>query len=543
MIGALLLPPMLAAAPPPEGGLIYFALVDRFADGLPDAEAATDRDDPHAWHGGDLPGVEARLAHLASLGVSTVWLSPVFRSRQDTFHGHGAFHGYWVEDMDHVEPRFGGDAALASLAGAAAQHDISLVLDMVYNHVSFDSPMLEAHPDWFHPPRTIEDWDDPFELVNHQVHGLPDLAQEDDAVYHYLLGRSLYWARTADAAGFRIDAVRHIPQDFLHQLSADLKADRGDDFWLLGEDFQGDPVALSESFRSGGFDAMFDFPLRYAMVDVFCKDTHPGRLAAVLSMDRLYDDPHGLVTFLDNHDLPRIASECGGEQRRVEAALLFMFAMRGTPSISWGTEWMVEGPGEPDNRADTPWSEPPVLADTIRQLQQLRVAHPALSSRAARTRVAAVSPEQLTLLRSVGGESAQIIVNRGPSPIDLPSSGGGWAVAGAGGLSIGDGPPPAIPPGGTGVVFGAEGLPEPAPATVRLVGGEGILVGSGPELGNWSPDRGVPLRGGAAVVVPSGTVMEWKIVTRGPDGAVIWPDGGNHYTLVDGDKTVRLSLQ
>ena len=61
---------------------------------------------------------------------------------------------------------------------------------------------------------------------------------------------------------------------------------------------------------------MFDFPLRYAMVDVFCQDAHPGRLVGVLSLDRLYDNPRGLVTFLDNHDLPRIASG-GGERRRV----------------------------------------------------------------------------------------------------------------------------------------------------------------------------------------------------------------------------------
>ena len=77
-----LLLPLAQASPPPAGGLLYFVLVDRFADAVPDAADRVDHADLQAWHGGDLPGVEARLDHLAELGVTTVWLSPVFHSRQ-----------------------------------------------------------------------------------------------------------------------------------------------------------------------------------------------------------------------------------------------------------------------------------------------------------------------------------------------------------------------------------------------------------------------------------------------------------------------------
>ncbi|MFT4976798.1 MAG: glycosidase [Myxococcota bacterium] len=537
---ALLLPAALAAAPPP-GGLLYFILVDRFADAQPDLPGTTDRADLQAWHGGDLPGVEAHLDHLSAMGVSTLWLSPVFRSRQEKFHGHGAFHGYWVEDMDGIEPRLGDKDALSSLAAAAASQDISLVLDMVYNHVSFDSPLLASHPDWFHPPETIEDWDDPHQLVKRQVHGLPDLAQEKEAVYHYLLGRSLYWAGQANAAGFRIDAVRHIPPDFLHTLSTDVKRARGEDFWLLGEDFQGDAVALSESFRSGGFDAMFDFPLRYAMIDVFCRDQHPGRLGAVLSLDRLYDNPSGLVTFLDNHDLPRIASECGGERARVEAALLFMFAVRGTPSITYGTEWLLEGPAEPENRADAPWSEPPVLASTIGQLQALRAAHPALS-RASERRIEAIDDSVLRFVRTTAEESATVIVNRGAAPLPAPADATGWAIAGPGGLSTGAAQAPSVPAGGVGVFFGPGQLPGVAEqVTVPIVGGgSGWLVGSGPEVGNWSPEAGVVLGSGASVVLPAGTVLEWKRVSVDEEGGIIWPEGSNRYDLISAGAMVTV---
>ena len=383
---------LLLSAPPAQAQeLLYFALVDRFADGQPDPAGTTDRADPQAWHGGDLAGIQAHLDHLSALGVTRLWLSPVFHSRQDKFHGHGAFHGYWVQDLDRIEARLGGRRALRRLARAAQQADLGLVLDMVYNHVSFDSPLLEQRPAWFHTAESISDWNDPVQLVTGQVHGLPDLAQEREPVYRYLRDRSLRWARVADASGFRVDAVRHLPLDFLHRLSADLKARLGDDFWLLGEDFQGDPVALSQSFRDGGFDAMFDFPLRYAMIDVFCHDQPVGRLGSILSLDRLYDDPGGLVTFLDNHDLPRVASECGEDPRRVEAALLFQFAQRGIPAITYGTEWMLTGAGEPENRADIPWEKPPVLADTIRQLQAPAAITPPRVARAAATPAACVA--------------------------------------------------------------------------------------------------------------------------------------------------------
>lgn len=521
----------VAAASPPAAGMVYFALVDRFADGMEDSAESIDPADLQAWHGGDLVGVQAHLPHLAEMGVSTLWLSPVFHSRQDKFHGHGAFHGYWVENLDGVEARFGGDDALVSLAEAAEAHGISLVLDMVYNHVSFDSEMLTTHPDWFHPPQTIVDWNDPVQLVTHQVHGLPDLAQENDAVYHYLLGRSLHWARLTDAAGIRVDAVRHLPPEFLHRISADLRSHQGADFWILGEDFQGDPVQLSQSMRDGGFDAMFDFPLRYAMVDVFCQDAHPGRLAGVLSLDRLYDNPHGLVTFLDNHDLPRIASECGGERRRVANALLWMFSVRGIPSITYGTEWLLTGAAEPENRESIDWSVEPVLAEGIAMLQQMRAAHPVLLD-GIRV-IEHLDEHQLRISKATPEETATIVINRGSQPIPPPDGVTAWLVSDESGFAQGTAEAPNVTPGGVGVFFSAgQARQHPTLVTVPITGGTGWLVGSGPELGNWNPDYGIELGPGAQVTLPAGTVVEWKHVTRDETGSVVWPEGANRYDRI-----------
>ena len=210
-----------------------------------------------------------------------------------------------------------------------------LVLDVVYNHTSFDAAALTEHPDWYNPALTIEDWNDPEQLVNRQVHGLPDLNQQHPEVYAYLRDATLQWALGFGVDGLRIDAVRHMPTDFFARLHSDLRA-AAPGLWTLGEDFQGAPRLLAATFAGGGFDGMFDFPLRYALIDSLCRGAHLGRLGSVLGSDRLYQHPEDLVTFLDNHDMPRVLTECGGDQDAVRRAWVAQMALRGVPALTWG---------------------------------------------------------------------------------------------------------------------------------------------------------------------------------------------------------------
>ena len=91
------------------------------------------------------------------------------------FGGHGAFHGYWVQSLDAIEPAFGGEEALLALAEESQKQGISFIMDMVYNHVSFRLSHAKYTQNWFHEDKTIVDWNDPYELTHYQVHGLPDL--------------------------------------------------------------------------------------------------------------------------------------------------------------------------------------------------------------------------------------------------------------------------------------------------------------------------------------------------------------------------------
>jgi glycosidase len=132
--------------------VIYFLLVDRFSDGREADRPLVDRRHPAAarpavggqpwrwdrwwtsgrdrWQGGTIAGVATKLDYLCDLGVTAIWLSPVFKQRAhlDTFHGYG------IQDFLDVDPRFGTRQDLVDLVAAAHDRDLRVVLDVIFNH-------------------------------------------------------------------------------------------------------------------------------------------------------------------------------------------------------------------------------------------------------------------------------------------------------------------------------------------------------------------------------------------------------------------------
>src|SRR5690606_5704926 len=121
--------------------------------------------------------------------------------------------------------------------------------------------LVTQRPDWFHGQGRIEDWNDPAQLVRHDVHGLPDLDQGNPAVYEYLLQASKGWLERARPDGYRLDAVKHISLDFWQRYLRDLKQAAPAGFITLGEQLDGNPSTLQRVYAEGGFDSLFDFPL------------------------------------------------------------------------------------------------------------------------------------------------------------------------------------------------------------------------------------------------------------------------------------------
>lgn len=264
----------------------------------------------------------------------------------------------------------------------------------------------------------------------------------------------------------------------------------------LGELLDGNAGAIAQTWEEGRFTAMFDFPLAFAISDVFCRGESPAKLAAALSNDRRYPDPSMLVTLVDNHDLPRLMSACGGDVSKVEQALAFMFAMRGVPSIIWGTEAGFAGDKEPANRASMRF-EPHPLKDFIAQWMKRRAETPALSEGAAlpvevdsqHVVIARVAPDGTTV--HVRVENGQVSVVPAPdSSLSLLTQ---WRTG--------------------------------AKKKTRVFQGPGFLTGSGPELGDWDREKALPLP--VTLELPVFGAFEFKRIVNGE-----YEPGANHVLFV-----------
>ena len=120
----------------------------RFADGAPPHDhPAGQRGKPRGWHGGDLRGISEHLDYLHDLGITTVWITPVYQN-----HEAGSYHGYGATDLYAVDEHFGSLDDLKALSSALHQRGMKLVLDMVPNHIGPAHPWVrdEPEPDWFH---------------------------------------------------------------------------------------------------------------------------------------------------------------------------------------------------------------------------------------------------------------------------------------------------------------------------------------------------------------------------------------------------------
>lgn len=502
--------------------MIYFLLVDRFANGNPANDGAIDLADPQAFHGGDLAGVTAKLDYLHEIGIDTLWLGPITQMRTEKFFQWGAYHGYWLDDPMALEPRFGTLDELAALRREAEARGIGLVLDTVYNHLAPDHGFVEHHPEWFHGPSKITDWNDPRQLQQGWVHGLPDLDQKNPEVRAWLESATDLWIERVAPAALRLDAVRHMAPEFVRAMGDRARA-KGVQTW--GEVFDGNVSAVLDTRDKAGLDAVFDYPLYYALKDVACGEAPPAVLAAAI--DRSDHVPGNTwLSFVDNHDTPRILSACKGDTWGAEAAISLLFALRGRPVLTWGTEYLPLGAGEPGNRADMRWDG--LDRDRVAWLTALarqRKESPALAQ--GDSRLVSLGDQHVAWERVHGEDRRWVVYNEGAEPVDIA------------GISFDPRSVTVHDPG-----------PQPAPrirsGTVRFTtrgklpeGDRLVVVGDAPELGSWDPARGAPVPG---KVTLEDEVYLYKTVVIHADGRPpTWSEGGNRW-IVGGGKVVEVDI-
>ena len=312
------------------------------------------------------------VEHIKATGADTVLLNPVFDSDR---------HGYDTRDYFKVDPRLGTNEDLSTVCRAFHEAGLRVMLDGVFNHVGrgfwafrdvqerkWDSP----YKDWFHLSfdgnSCFNDgfWYEGWEGCNDLV----KLNLWNPAVVDHQFEAIRSWVDQYDIDGLRLDVAYCLPQDYLrklHSFTQSLKPD----FVLMGETLHGDynqwmapdmcySVTNYECYKGlwSSFNSMNLFEIGHSLARQFGPEPWT-----------LYKGAH-LLSFLDNHDVSRIATQLN-DKNHLYPAYALMFGMPGVPSIYYGSEWGLEGDkknGDPSLRPTLDHPEHTELTDWICKL-------------------------------------------------------------------------------------------------------------------------------------------------------------------------------
>jgi glycosidase len=433
--------------------VIYLLMPDRFANGDPandDPAASPGMYDPakaRYYHGGDFRGIIDHLPYLKELGITAIWLTPIYDNvnhlnERQSVNGQAIadYHGYGASDFYAVEEHFGTLDEFRVLVDRAHALGIKVIQDQVANHTGPYHPWVEdpPTPTWFHGTQSrhvAETWRtwtliDPHATPATQastldgwfVDVLPDLNQGDPEVARYLIQNTLWWIARSGIDGIRQDTVPYVPRGFWWDWNAAIHGSYPN-FSVVGEIYDTDP-ALTAFFQAGlaGFDSVFDFPLQDAIARVFTDKAPVRELPRILAHDSLYPDASRLVTFVGLHDMPRFLHRDGANPDGLKQAFTFLLTTRGIPMIYYGDEIGITGGDDPDNRRDFPASaftasgRTPAQQDLfehVRKLLRLRAATPAL--RQGRLVDLVVDDDVYAFARVRQDSCAVVVLNRGRS--------------------------------------------------------------------------------------------------------------------------------
>jgi cyclomaltodextrinase len=426
-----------------------------------DAEPTVD-----GFKGGDLYGVAAHLDRLKAMGVTALYLNPVFTSASN--------HRYHTDDYENVDPLLGGNEALRELLDKAHARDMRVVLDGVFNHSGrgwfpfhhvLENGMRSPYRDWFYlsdevragtkeliPFPTaaqlaeLDAGSIPVELrgprsrdyLGYQawwdLPPLPKINLDDAEAREYILGVAERWSRFG-IDGWRLDVAEEVHAGFWREFRARVRA-IDPDAYLVAEIWHPKP----EWLQGDMFDAFMNYPLNQALLGFAAQGRldpsvplpveHVGRIhaydgaglwARIQELESI--NPPAIaaaqLNLLSSHDTPRFLTLCAGDLASLRLATLLQLTLPGVPCIYYGDEIGMAGSAEPECRRAFPvdpseWDREP--SQWFADLTNLR--H---SSRAFRDGELALLVEDgaaISYLRRDGGDVFAVVANAGDSRLE-----------------------------------------------------------------------------------------------------------------------------
>jgi len=400
---ALLAAPAGAATPPRQApsGVYYEIFVRSFADSNGDGI-------------GDLNGITAKLDYLKWLGVSGLWLTPIFPSP--------SYHGYDVTNYFAVNPQFGTMADFHRLLRQAHARGIKVLIDMVLNHTSDQNPWFRQALDpkssyhgWYTWAGKGTDLSAPSALGTPAWHraggeyylgdfsaGMPDLNYDNPAVRREMIKVGRFWlAQGVD--GFRLDATTQIYIDFKSDVGSPSAIGKNIAWWrqyhegLRATDpkvfLLGEVPAQTEAQATpyyAALNSVFDFPLAKRLVAAAASESSPdpgAYVQAALRRFRRHAGPWPIVDapFISNHDRNRVIDQLNGNANHMRMAAAMSLTMPGIPFVYYGEEIGMHGvKPDPEIRQPMRWDRSPRAADETSWEPAPDNASPALSVAAER---------------------------------------------------------------------------------------------------------------------------------------------------------------
>lgn len=376
----------------------------------------------HGFKGGDLYGIAEKLDYLKDLGITALYLNPIFASASN--------HRYHTFDYYAVDPLLGGNDALRFLLDKAHRKNMRVVLDGVFNHASRGfwqfHHVLECgdgspYKDWFHfdPERlagkkhwgaypgshelkALQHGEDSLTAIGYRgwwnLPALPKFNTNSPAAREFLLGVAEHWIKFG-ADGWRLDVATEIDDDAFWQEFRRRVRKINPDAYIVAEIWH-----ESRRWLQGDqFDAIMNYDVTKPVIAFFggkhldlkvihqqsnyhgihhAIDAHEfaDRIDHNLGLYK-QDITYSQLNLLDSHDTPRFLSCVSGNKDSLKLAWLFMFTYPGAPCVYYGDEIGMDGQHDPDCRRSFPWEESKWdkgLLGYVKELIALRKKNPAL---------------------------------------------------------------------------------------------------------------------------------------------------------------------
>ena len=419
-----------------KGGVMYQIFPDRYAklggiDAPLVAPAPIDRVMHQSWNampvwepnekgmitnndffGGNLAGIEEKLPYLVSLGITAIYLNPIFESHEN--------HRYCTANYERIDSMLGTEEDFVSLCKTAKNYGIGIILDGVFSHTGADSIYFNKfgrygeHSGAFRDPESpYRNWYSWMQYPNVYeswwgMTTLPNVNENNSDYTNYICGDGGILQKWLDlgASGWRLDVADELPDEFIDNLHKAVKA-KGKDKVIYGEVWEDATTKESYGIRrryliGGQLDSVMNYPFKEAILNYIKYHDAEGAGAqfqdSVMTILEHYPKPSVdiLMNFISTHDIERAITrlagrDVNGHDRRWQAenglnepeyvygiallkcAMVLQFFLPGIPCVYYGDEAGQEGYRDPFNRRTYPWGmENMALVEFVSELSKIR---------------------------------------------------------------------------------------------------------------------------------------------------------------------------